>query len=359
VNHPASLLLIDKPEGVTSHAVVALARRVLGEKRIGHLGTLDPFASGLLPLLIGGMTRLSDLLMDGDKSYLFTLSLGTETDTLDPSGQTVATAGVPQGLNSATLDTVLQKFRGTIEQVPPAYSALKHQGRPLYEYMRTQGQLGFDLNEKKRSVVLHHLIDRTASDDYAKGILTLEVVCSKGTYIRSLARDIAHTLGTVGHCARLRRLAVGNFQVSSAAVVLLEDMAKTRQNPPDQGTLAELQRSFREHVLPVKRACEQAGLDLPWFHINGSEPWAPTQVRERLNAGNRVLVESPLAEDFFRRQLPTLAEGSGSSDFMCFVQTPERLFLARLVHGRATSIEPIKLVEATPPPRPTIRDEKK
>lgn len=140
--------MIDKPAGVTSHAVVSFVRKALGISRVGHLGTLDPFASGLLPILVGGFTRMSDELMEGDKGYLFTIQFGSETDTLDPQGTVIASSPLAETLSLVQIEGALEKLRGKIFQTPPAYSALKHKGRPLYEYMRTQGKLDFDIVEK-------------------------------------------------------------------------------------------------------------------------------------------------------------------------------------------------------------------
>ena len=358
----ASLLLIDKPEGVTSHAVVAMARRALGEKRIGHLGTLDPFASGLLPLLVGGMTKLSDLLMDGQKRYLFQIALGTETDTLDGTGRIVASAPLPQDLSVAQCDDVLAAFRGKIVQTPPAYSALKHEGRPLYEYMRTQGQLNFDLETKARSIQIAQLINLSTPADYAAGHLTLDVTCSKGTYVRCLARDIARQLGTVGHCKTLRRLGCGSFNIADAVPVTLAAV-RGELNHEAQKSLQDTLVSQLQSVADVLGGGPQA---MAFFAVTGQEPWAPAFVRERLNAGNRVVLGEQAWESFLRsrdrrqdpRELADDPAADGSALPFCwplgFVRTPEKLFLARFVSPDAAkqlgergsgTIEPFKLID--------------
>lgn len=349
----ASVLLIDKPEGVTSHAVVAMARRLLGIKRIGHLGTLDPFASGLLPLLVGGMTRLSDVLMGTHKRYVFQVQLGVQTDTLDPAGQVVATAPLTNGLSAATCERALSAFRGTIKQVPPAYSALKYAGRPLYEYMRTQGHLDFDLASKARDVVVHELRDRTPEADYAKGLLTLEALCSKGTYIRCLARDIALQLGTVGHCVALRRLETGNFSVADACPASADEV-RLAGSKNDDGTLrAAVSRRLNKGLLAVRDVFGAgSGRHMPFFTVTGRETFAPPQLRERLNAGNRVRLEAAAWQELMGQEADGLAFPLETDGTLCFIETPERLFLARLVAAEnepvpeALSIEPLKLIDA-------------
>lgn len=217
VLHPnaalSGLLLIDKATGVTSHSVVAAVRRELKVERVGHLGTLDPFASGLLPVLVGNATRLSDVLMDGQKQYLFTIKLGSETDTLDTTGLIVEEKEVPHNFIEK-MKTILPNFSGDVEQIPPAYSALKMGGRPLYEYMRSCGQLPQSLETKKRNVRIDKIefVDACESSH----CISFRVVCGKGTYVRSLARDMARAIGTVGHCFTLRREGVGVWDVADA-----------------------------------------------------------------------------------------------------------------------------------------------
>ncbi|MEY4066599.1 MAG: hypothetical protein RIR26_2807 [Pseudomonadota bacterium] len=212
------LLLIDKPEGPTSHTVVSLIKRTLKTDKAGHLGTLDPFASGLLPVLIGNTARLADEAMDGKKGYLFTIGFGSETDTLDPTGREIAQAPLPSPLSAEDLEGVLNDFRGRIQQVPPVYSALKMNGMPLYEHMRATGKLPSDIETKRREVTIHSM----EVVDWSLHALTLRVVCSKGTYIRSLARDIAKALGSVGTCTRLRRECVEPWHVQDALVLGLD-----------------------------------------------------------------------------------------------------------------------------------------
>ncbi len=208
--------LFHKPKSVSSHSVVSGIRKCLKvnglELKVGHLGTLDPFADGLLPILIGGATRLTDFLHQETKQYLFTIQFGKETTTLDPYGETVLEKEVPDDLGAVTL-AIKDQFIGKIEQVPPAYSALKVNGRPLYEYMRTVGKLPIDIQEKKREVQIHSL--EIVSIDDEKHAATFRAVCSKGTYIRSLARDIAYACHTCGYCLELTREKIGPWSMEN------------------------------------------------------------------------------------------------------------------------------------------------
>jgi tRNA pseudouridine55 synthase len=212
-------ILVDKAAGPTSHAVVSAFKRALTPDRIGHLGTLDPFASGLLPVMFGGATRLADDAMDGMKGYTFTVSFGAETDTLDPSGQVVREAPW-EHVTAAAIENALADFVGRIEQVPPAYSAIKMNGRPLYEYMRGEGKLPADIETKRRTIDVHSFV----LDHFSPAGVTgrpealLSVRCGKGTYVRCLARDLANALGSAGTCVTLRRTFVEPWSVSDSGV---------------------------------------------------------------------------------------------------------------------------------------------
>jgi len=201
------ILLVDKQEGETSYEVVKRARRSLKIRKVGHAGTLDPFATGLLILLLGQGTKLSQFLMAGKKTYMSTLRLGVETDTLDLTGRVVRTNFVP----NVTLEQVQAKslgFVGNIEQVPPVYSAVKHGGTRAYKLARD----GVQVSLKKRLVRVHSLqIISVQLPD-----ITMKVTCSSGTYIRTLAADLGRALGPGGHLTSLRRLASGPFGVQNA-----------------------------------------------------------------------------------------------------------------------------------------------
>lgn len=222
-------ILVDKQPGITSHFVVSRVKKILKTDKVGHLGTLDPFASGLLPIMIGGATRLADEVMDGKKGYLFDITFGVETDTLDLVGNTVKELPVPSNF-PLLLANILPQFTGDVSQVPPSYSALKMNGMPLYEHMRGTGALPFDIETKRRTIHIFKLdlIKCESIDGVHKA--TLRVMCSKGTYIRSLARDIAIAIETVGHCSQLRREFVEPWSADKAVFF-------SRENQPEPHVL--------------------------------------------------------------------------------------------------------------------------
>jgi tRNA pseudouridine55 synthase len=204
------LLLVDKPAGVSSHDVVLIARRVLGEERIGHAGTLDPFATGLLVLLTGRATRLIQYVLDEPKVYVADVKFGAETDTEDPLGAVTREASLPA---RAALERALPAFVGRIAQVPPAFSAKRVEGQRAYELAR-QGKAP----ELKPVEVDIHSFVIEAVHEGAGGVAScgIRVTCGGGTYIRSLARDFARAAGTAAHLASLRRERAGIFDLASA-----------------------------------------------------------------------------------------------------------------------------------------------
>jgi tRNA pseudouridine55 synthase len=201
------ILLLDKPEAMTSAQVVAEVKRSLGGEKVGHLGTLDPFASGLLPLCVGEGTKLAPYVNEADKRYRGVIRLGLATDTLDRTGQTVAEAPVPE-LTDDALGRTVRGLLGEIDQVPPMFSAIKKDGVRMYRLARA----GIVQELEARRVTIHDL--RLARIDGER--LAIEVHCSKGTYVRSLARDIGAALGTLGVLERLVRTAFGDFGVDQA-----------------------------------------------------------------------------------------------------------------------------------------------
>ena len=204
---PDGLLLVDKPEHFSSAEVVRRVKRALRPSKIGHLGTLDPFATGLLPLCLGTATKLSQFLMSETKSYEGVIQLGVETDTLDPTGKVIKVAPVLDGYFSR-LKTLATEFEGEYLQTPPMYSALKQNGVPLYKLARR----GIEVKQSARRVSIYKLI----LSQVAGQSLSFSVTCSKGTYIRTLAADIGEALGTKAHLAKLRRTQVGQFSVQQS-----------------------------------------------------------------------------------------------------------------------------------------------
>ena len=208
------ILLIDKPEGMTSFVAAARVRRMTGVKKTGHTGTLDPMATGVLPVLLGGATRFCELLPSHDKAYTATLRLGTITDTLDITGEVLETREV--NVSRAKLERALEGFSGEIEQVPPMYSALKVNGKKLYELARE----GIEIERKARTVHFYEI----SILEVKLPLVRMEVTCSKGTYIRTLCHDLGQALGCGGCMAALRRTEASNFRIDEA--VTLEDVAR-------------------------------------------------------------------------------------------------------------------------------------
>lgn len=201
----SGILVIDKPSGMTSNGVLQKVKWLYQAQKAGHTGALDPIATGVLPICLGEATKFSQRLLDSDKRYVTRVQLGEARDTGDIEGEVVESATIPS-LTAPMIEAVLEQFRGEITQVPPMYSALKHEGRKLYELAR-EG-IEFDIKSKARQVSILNLTLVDFGDDY----LELDVTCTKGTYIRSLSEDVAKALGTLGYVAVLRRLAAGPYK---------------------------------------------------------------------------------------------------------------------------------------------------
>ncbi len=199
-----------KPPGLSSSDCVVDVRRLFGEKRVGHLGTLDPGAAGILPVCVGRAVRLFDYLVDKDKTYRFELLLGAATDTQDSFGQVIETG--TKDATSAQIEAVLPRFRGEIEQLAPAYSALKSNGKKLYDLV-LQGKA---VPEKRRPVTIRQL---TLLRREGEGRFLLEMTCSRGTYVRTVCHDLGHALGTCGHMGALLRTRSGPFSVERSFTV--------------------------------------------------------------------------------------------------------------------------------------------
>ncbi|GIX22154.1 MAG: tRNA pseudouridine synthase B [Gammaproteobacteria bacterium] len=197
------IVLLDKPEGVTSNAALQQVKRLYRAAKAGHTGNLDPLATGVLPICLGEATKISAFLLDADKAYRVQCVLGVRTDTGDRDGRVLETRP-PPACSAGDIRRVLKRFVGEQTQLPPMYSAVKHQGQPLYRLARR----GVEVERRPRQVHIHRL-DLSAWGD---GRLVLEVECSKGTYVRTLVEDIAAALGTVAHVTALRRTRAGPFE---------------------------------------------------------------------------------------------------------------------------------------------------
>jgi tRNA pseudouridine55 synthase len=212
------ILNINKPAGKTSFGVVALVRRLTGERRAGHGGTLDPDATGVLPVCLGQGTRIVEFFMDTRKTYHTEVELGKATDTHDSSGKIIRQGDI-SGIDIGKLKQSLALFRGNIEQIPPMYSAVKHEGQPLYRLARA----GITVQRKKRKVTIHRL----ELISWQPPLVTLEIECSKGTYVRTLANDLGERLGCGAYLKNLVRTRYGIFNIKDAvSLTQLEETIK-------------------------------------------------------------------------------------------------------------------------------------
>lgn len=230
------IILLDKPEGITSFGAVARVRRICSEKKCGHTGTLDPMATGVLTIMLGGATRFCELLPGHDKAYVASFRLGTVTDTLDITGKILETREV-----TATAEQVREKlteFVGEISQLPPMYSAVSVDGKRLYELARQ----GIEVERKSRQVTVYSI--EMLSENEESGEYTISVECSSGTYIRTLISDLGEALGCGAVMTDLRRTKANGFGIENA--VTLEELSAAAEN----GTLEEL-------IIPVDKALEE------------------------------------------------------------------------------------------------------
>lgn len=207
------VFLLDKPQGVSSNDIMQKVKRLFKANKAGHTGALDPLATGMLPICLGEATKFSQFLLDSDKRYVVTAKLGERTDTSDAEGQVVQSREV--NVAEADILAALPAFRGEILQVPTMFSALKHNGKPLYEYARA----GVTVEREARPITIFEL----KFIDYQAPFLTLEVHCSKGTYIRTLVDDLGEALGCGAHVTMLRRLAVADYPIEE--MMPIEDLA--------------------------------------------------------------------------------------------------------------------------------------
>src|SRR5690606_29043225 len=238
------VLLLDKASGMSSNTALQKARRLYAAEKAGHSGTLDPLATGLLPVLFGEATKFEAELLDSDKRYLADVVLGVCTTTGDAEGDILSTR--PVAVTAAQLEAVLARFRGPILQIPPMYSALKHAGRPLYAYARA----GEAVERPARAVTIHAL----ELVSWEGGHLVLDVHCSKGTYVRTLAEDIGEALGCGAHLSALRRTGSGVFKLDDA--VTLEDLERLDAQARDARLLPV--DVLVAHLPRLERTAEQA-----------------------------------------------------------------------------------------------------
>lgn len=222
------VLLLDKSRDVSSNGALVAVKRLFNAEKAGHTGTLDPFATGLLPLCLGEATKFAQDLLEADKTYEAVLHLGVTTTTADSEGEVLERQDVD--VHREKIDVLLPQFMGELKQIPPMYSALKRDGKPLYEYARA----GITLEREARTITIHEL----KILDYQSPFLRIHVRCSKGTYIRTLGEDLGHALGCGAHLSELRRTAVGSLQVTDAITLTAltkesEDLRAQHLQPVD------------------------------------------------------------------------------------------------------------------------------
>ncbi len=272
------ILLLDKPTGITSNEALQQVKRLYFAKKAGHTGSLDPLASGILPICLGEATKVSAFLLDADKRYQVRCQLGVTTATADAEGEILETR--PVGTYTAEkLDQVFEEFRGDIEQVPPMYSALKHEGQRLYKLARQ----GVEVEREARPVSIYELTLTGQGEDW----LDINVHCSKGTYVRTLAEDIGERLGCGAHVSALRRTSVGPY--SDSEMVTLEQLEALKAD--DMPAMDDL-------LLPIETALTQwpdveLSADASFYLQQGQPvlvPHAPTSGWVRLYATNRLFL---------------------------------------------------------------------
>ncbi|QWD90036.1 tRNA pseudouridine(55) synthase TruB [Polynucleobacter sp. MWH-Braz-FAM2G] len=291
------VVLLDKPAGMSSQGAVTAIKRAFNADKAGHTGTLDPMATGLLPICLGEATKYSQDLLEADKTYIARVKFGSRTDTGDAEGVIIEELPLPVLASDAeikaALDALLPKFTGAISQVPPMYSALKRDGKPLYEYARA----GLELERTPRDIIIHSI----RWTDIAWPEATLEVSCSKGTYIRVLAEDLGNALGCGAHLVGLRRTEVGHLNLEQSFTI--ESIQSGLQNSSD-------------FILPVDALLQT----LP--HLTVDE-----QQAKRLEMGQRVPLNLPPIEALVRIYRATAAPHNfiGTADWRSGVLHPKRL----------------------------------
>ena len=243
------IINVYKEKGYTSHDVVAILRKIAGQKKIGHTGTLDPDATGVLPVCLGRATKVCDLLTDHDKTYETVLLLGKTTDTQDISGE-ILKEHPTDHLNEVEVTKVIENFKGTYDQIPPMYSALKVNGKKLYELARE----GKTVERKSRKVTIYQIHIKKIQLPRVR----MEVTCSKGTYIRTLCHDIGNLLGTGGCMEELTRTKVGRFELKDS--LKLEELSDLAQNGRLEDALIPLDQMFSElqSVVPAEKYISKA-----------------------------------------------------------------------------------------------------
>ena len=288
------ILLLDKPLGMSSNAALQKVRYLFNAQKAGHTGSLDPLATGVLPICFGEASKVTSYLLDSDKRYLCTLQLGAVTSTGDKEGEILKEHDIP-AISSTQLETILEQFRGDIEQIPPMYSALKHNGQPLYKLARK----GIEVDRKVRKVRIYKLqvMDKTDTT------ITCDITCSKGTYIRTLAQDIGEMLGCGAHLSMLRRIEVSPFDCSQLYTIETIENLMAENNEADSLllpidtalthypaiTLSQEEAQRIQNGLKVKRAGIPQANIIKLYLENGDFIGIGRQAGENLLAPKRLM----------------------------------------------------------------------
>ena len=267
--HIDGILLLDKPKGITSNQILQRVKRIFNAEKAGHSGTLDPMATGMLPICFGEATKFAGQLLDNHKSYQFTCKLGEKTSTGDAEGEVIETIQVPENLTKEQIKAVIESFLGEIEQVPPMVSALHHEGKRLYELARE----GIEVERKSRKITILSL----SLDEITEDSFTATVTCSKGTYVRVLAEDMAASLKTLGHLTMLRRITIHPFE--NETLIPFSEIESLERNF----------ESLDQLLLPIDTALT----DLPILTFNQEES-------ARILHGQRIHIEGTLEYDLYR-----------------------------------------------------------
>ena len=305
-------IILDKPADMTSTQAVSAVRRVFDAKKAGHAGTLDPLATGLLPIALGEATKTVPFAQEGEKTYRFTVKWGETTDTLDAEGEITATSDVRPGRDA--IEAVLDRFIGEIEQIPPNYSAIKVDGERAYDMARA----GEDFELPSRPVTIHAL---TLMDAPSADLAVFEMRCGKGAYVRSMVRDIAAALGAEGHVAALRRTRVGGFTIDTA--VALDEL----QEMAHKGRASEA-------LFPVETALD----DIPALAITEDEVF-------HLKQGRPIVLLPRQAQELRALRSPREIAGKDASKLavaMCGGMA------AAIGEARAGKFQPVRVFNLTP-----------
>ncbi|WP_422447436.1 MULTISPECIES: tRNA pseudouridine(55) synthase TruB [unclassified Endozoicomonas] len=291
------IIVVDKVYGASSNEVLQRVKRLFNAAKAGHTGSLDPLATGVLPICLGEATKFSQYLLDSDKSYRTTMKMGVRTTTGDREGEIVEER--PVTVTRSDVEAILHQFRGDVEQVPSMFSALKHNGRPLYEYARE----GIEIERPSRTITIHRL----ELLDFDGDECVFEVDCTKGTYIRTLVEDIGEALGCLGHVAELKRLKAGPY---------------TEHQAHSLDELAAMRDEARESALDVDQRIEFAELSALAEELGRDklEPAQSERLRElskiRNKAGDRVIDDLLLPQDSAVSDWPQVKLGATSSYYV-------------------------------------------